>query len=476
VNYNFVMRKLIGRTSEIETLNESLDSNKSELITLYGRRRVGKTFLIREFYNKKIVFEVTGLFGGNLKDQLQNFSKELFKRTKKAVPSASSWLEMFTILENYLDTKKGIGKKVIFIDELPWIATAKSKFLMVFENFWNNYCTKRTDLIVVICGSAASYMIQKIIKNKGGLHNRISRKIRLLPFNLHETNLFLKSRGIKYTEYDTLQVYMAVGGVPHYLEKIQKGLSVSQNIDRLCFNKDGVLNQEFKNLYASLYNDSEKHMLIIRTLAETNKGLTRNDLINRSGIPSSGDFSLKLEELMESGFVSEYGYYKNKKQLTLYRLSDEYSRFYIKFIETNQNQGEGTWQKLSTSQSYKSWTGFTFETVCLKHISQIKKALRIDAIYSTNHSWFNENTQIDLLIDRADNIINLCEMKFHSAQFIIDKKSYLNLRNKIAELQTDTETRKNIYLTMITTFGIKKNEYSREIIQNELTMSCLFTD
>lgn len=469
------MSKLIGRIPETKILKEALNNSKSELITVYGRRRVGKTFLIREFYGKNIVFEVTGLFGGSMKDQLQNFSKEVFKRTKKTVPFITSWFEMFTVLENYLNTKKDTKKKVIFIDELPWIATARSKFLMAFENFWNNYCTKRDDLVVVICGSAASYMVQKIIKNKGGLHNRVSRKIRLLPFNLHETNLFLKSRGIKYTDYDTLQVYMAIGGVPHYLEKLQKGLSVSQNIDRLCFSKDGVLNEEFKQLYASLYDDSEKHMIIIRALAETNKGLTRKELVKNSGIPSGGDFSLKLEELIESGFVSEYAYYQNKKQLTLYRLSDEYSKFYIKFIEKNKNGGEGTWQTLSASQSYKSWSGFTFETVCLKHVKQIKKALKIDAIYSTNHSWFNENTQVDLLIDRADNIINLCEMKFYNAQFTIDKKHYLNLKDKVAELHIDTKTRKNIYLTMITTFGVKENEYSKELVQNNLTMSCLFT-
>lgn len=468
------MSKIIGRITETEILKEALNNNKSELIAVYGRRRVGKTFLIREYYSNNIVFEVTGLLGGNMKDQLQNFSKEVFYRTQKTVPITTSWFEMFTVLEKYLDTKKDKKKKVLFIDELPWIATARSKFLMAFENFWNNYCTKRDDLVIVICGSAASFMVQQIIKNKGGLHNRVSRKIRLLPFNLYETKLFLKSRGINYTDYDTLQVYMAIGGVPHYLEKLQKGLSVSQNIDRLCFSKDGILNEEFKQLYASLYDDSEKHMKIIRTLSTSNKGLPRKELIKSSGIASGGDFSIKLEELIESGFVSEYAYYQNKKQLTLYRLSDEYSKFYLKFIEKNKNGGEGTWMKLSIAQSYKTWSGFAFETVCLKHVNQIKKALKIEAIYSTNHSWFNENTQIDLLIDRADNIINLCEMKFYNAAVTIDKKMYLNLKNKIAELISEIETKKNVNLTMITTYGVKENEYSIELVQNNLSMDCLF--
>jgi hypothetical protein len=318
---------------------------------------------------------------------------------------------------------------------------------------------------MVICGSAASYMVQKIINNKGGLHNRISRKIRLLPFNLNETELFLNKNGINYTRYDIIQLYMAIGGVPHYLEKVNKGLSVPQNIDSLCFSKDGVLNDEFNQLYVSLFDDSERHIRIIKTLAGTNKGLTRNELIEKSGMPTGGDFSLKLEELMESGFVTEYRY-----------LSDEYSKFYLKFIEDNKNSGEGTWQRLGNTQSYKSWSGFMFETLCLKHVHQIKKSLRIDAIYSSNSSWFNENAQVDLLIDRDDNVMNLCEMKFYNAPYTIDKKYYLNLKNKVSELQKDTNTKKNVFITMVTTYGVNENEYSKELVQNNLDMDALFVE
>lgn len=471
------MSKIVGRIVEQVSLNEAMENANSELIALYGRRRIGKTFLIREYYKKNIVFEVAGLFGGNMNDQLANFNKELKKRTKKSdLDMPSSWLDAFTKLEEYIDSLKGTEKKVIFIDEFPWIATAKSKFLMAFENFWNTYCTKRTDLIVVICGSAASYMVQKIINNKGGLHNRISRKIRLLPFNLYETEQFLIKNGIKYTRYDIIQIYMVMGGVPHYLEKLNKGLSVPQNIDSICFSKDGILNNEFNQLYVSLFNDSERHMTIIKTLARANKGQTRNELIEKSGIPSGGDFTLKLEELMESGFVTEYPYYQNKKQLTLYRLSDEYSKFYLKFIENNKNGGEGTWQRLSITQSYISWSGFVFETLCLKHILQIKMSLRIDAIYSISSTWFNENAQVDLLIDRDDRVMNLCEMKFSNAPYTIDKKYYLNLKNKVSELQKETKTRKNIFITMVTTYGVKENEYSKELVQNNLDMNTLFIE
>lgn len=471
------MAKLTGRKPEIEKLKEALQNDKSELITIYGRRRIGKTFLIREFYKKELVLEVTGLFNGTMKDQLENFTKEISKRNKKnELEVPSNWLGAFTLLENYLNKLKSTKKKVVFIDEFPWIATAKSNFLMAFENFWNHYCTKRKDLIVVICGSAASYMIQRVINNKGGLHNRITRKIRLLPFNLHETELFLKSRGIMYTRYDVIQTYMAIGGVPHYLEKLQKGFSVAQNIDFLCFEKDGILNDEFNLLYKSLFDDSERHLQIIKKLADCTKGITRQELIRESGIPSGGDFTLKLEELIESGFVSEYSFFQNKKQLTLYRLSDEYSKFYLKFIQKNTGIGSGTWQRLHKSQSYVSWSGFSFETLCLKHVRQIKKALRIDAIYSTNNSWFNAEAQIDLLIDRDDNIMNLCEIKFYNAPFKIDRKYYLNIKNKIDALQRETGTRKNIYVVLLTTYGLTENEYSKELIQNTVEMNSLFLD
>lgn len=469
------MSKIIGRIEEKRILSDTLESQQSELVVIYGRRRIGKTFLIREFYKDNIVFEISGLFDGTLKEQLFNFNKEINTRTKGGKQTnQKNWLEAFSALEIYLNRLKNNKKKVVFIDEFPWIATPKSKFLMAFENFWNNYCTKRNDLIVVICGSAASYMVQKIINNKGGLHNRISRKIRLLPFNVNETSLFLESRKIKYTPYDIVQLYMAIGGIPHYLDKVKKGLSIAQNIDEMCFTKNGVLTNEFNQLFQSLFENSDMHLIIIKTLANSNQAITRNQLIEKSKIQSGGEFSLKLSELIESGFVTVYNYLKNKKQLSLYRLSDEYSKFYLKFIEQNKTSGPGTWIRLYKTQSYTSWSGFAFETLCLKHINQLKKSLRIDAIFSTHSSWFNENAQIDLLIDRDDNVINLCEIKFYSNQLTVDKQMYLNLKNKVSELQEFTKTRKNIYLTLITTFGVKQNEYSTEIIQNEIDLNFLF--
>jgi AAA+ ATPase superfamily predicted ATPase len=469
------MSGIIGRNTELKYLETAQNSAKSELVVVYGRRRVGKTFLIREFFKSDLIFELTGLFNGNLTDQLENFTKELLiKSNQKTIQTPKKWLDAFTLLEGYINSKRSKKKKVIFIDEFPWIATPKSNFLMAFENFWNHFVSKRDDLIVVVCGSAASYMSKNIIQNKGGLHNRITLKIRLLPFNLKETDLFLKSRGIKFTQYDVAQIYMAIGGVPHYLEKIQKGNSVAQTIDSLCFSKEGLLREEFNQLFSSLFDDSEKHIRIIKTLSKSNKGIPRKILVEKSGISSGGDFSLKLTELIESGFVSEYSFYKNKKQLTLFRLSDEYSMFYLKFIENNKNVGEGTWQRLAKSQSYISWSGFSFETLCLKHIQQIKRGLKIEGIYSTSSSWFNDNAQIDLIIDRDDNVINLCEIKFHSSSFVIDRKYYLNIKNKIAEFEHGLARNKNVFFTLVLASDFKENEYSRELIDSVLNLKIFF--
>lgn len=472
------MNKIIGREKEMAILESALNSKDSRLIAIYGRRRVGKTFLIREYYKNSIRFELTGISGGTYFDQLKNFIKLIRRASAKfkdeKIPK--DWLEAFEILENYLDGLKGKRKKVIFIDEFPWLATRKSKFLGAFENFWNTYATKRNDLVVVICGSAASYMINNIIKNKGGLHGRINHRINLKPFNLYETKLFLNSRKVEYSDYDLIQLYMMIGGVAHYLDKVDRGDGVSTNIDRLCFETGGELVDEFEDVYKSLFDNSDMHLKIVRVLAKTRKGITRKNLLERTKLQSNQKVSRIIEELIESGFVSKYQAYGKKLFDSLYRLSDEYSYFYLNFIENNKGQGKNTWKKLQQSKSFNIWSGFSFETLCLKHIDQIKKGLNIEVINSTNDSWFNENAQIDLLIDRDDGYINICELKFHNAPYKIDENYVKKLRTKMDEFRTSTKTKKSFFLTMITTYGVVSNKHSTEIMDKELTMECLFKE
>jgi len=467
---------IIGREKEVRILNDSLLSSKSELIAIHGRRRVGKTFLTREVFSHNVIFDVTGLHKGSQQDQLNNFFRNLIlhdKRfAKKNIPH--DWAEAFSMLETLIDRSRTSKKKVIFIDEFPWIATKRSKFLMWFENFWNSYCTKRKDLIVVICGSAASYMVKNIIHNKGGLHNRITHLIHLEPFNLYETELFLKSRKIMFGKYDILQLYMALGGIPHYLEKVKKGSSVSQNIDRLCFAKGGELVNEFQEALASLFTESDTHMLIIKVLAETKKGLSRMELLQKCNIMYNGYTSGVIDELIDSGFVTKYSPYEKKERGSLFRLTDEYCIFYLKFIRHNKGQGKGTWNKLTAKQTWKSWSGFAFESICLKHVQQIKSALGIAGVYSVNSSWQNKNSQIDLVIDRDDNRINLCEIKFCSSPFTISKEYFEKLKKKYNEFKNETKTRKGVFFTFITTYGITQNSWSLSITEDNINMNVLF--
>jgi AAA+ ATPase superfamily predicted ATPase len=468
--------KILGRHNEIKKLHQLQKNKKSELLLTYGRRRVGKTFLMRSYFHEDMVFDITGLHKGTTKDQLVNFHKQLNIRTKKfdTLKTPENWQQAFTRLEQYINSLKSKKKKVIFIDEFPWIATPRSKFLMWFENFWNSYCTKRDDLIVIICGSAAAYMVNNLLHNKGGLHNRISEVLRLEPFTLKETKEFLISKNIHLEHYDILQLYMAIGGVPHYLEKVNKGESVTQNINRLCFEKNGALSNEFKEVFSSLFENSKQHIEIVKTLANSSKGLSRMELLKACNLEQNGATSSILNELIESGFVQNYRAYKKKERDAIYRLTDEYCNFYLKFIEPYKNQGTGTWEKLASKQVVKIWSGYTFESICLKHIQPIKNALGIANVFTTHTNWHNEQVQIDLLIDRDDNRINLCELKFYQTEFTIDKNYLEELRRKVHVFKTNSKTRKGVYLTMISTFGVTENAASLAIVENNLTIDCLF--
>ena len=478
--------RLTGREKEQAVLKGLLQSPESEFVALYGRRRVGKTFLVETVYKKEMVFSITGLNRKVGKDlQLENFTNALnakLKATAQIPTVPKSWLKAFDILQKYLEGIRRGHKKVVFFDELPWLATGKSGFLPALENFWNSWASKRRDIILVVCGSAASWMISNVVKNKGGLHNRITKRIRLLPFSLYETESFLKSRKIQLERYDVLQLYMVMGGIPHYLKEVERGKSAAQVIDEVCFSKDGLLRDEFRNLYQGLFNKPERYIDVIRTLAQKPKGLTRNELINAAGLSSGGTTTKIFDALEESGFIIKYLPVGNNLKLALYKLSDPYSAFYLKFIANSRASGTGTWIKKSASASWKSWSGFAFERLCLAHIRQIKTALGISGIYTEESSWRKPGTasqtgaQIDLLIDRGDNVVNICEIKFSLAPFVISKKYAEELKAKLLAFKENTKTRKSLFLTMITTYGLAENKYSISLVQQHIEMDVLFKE
>ncbi len=474
--------EIIGRVQEKEIFKDLLQSNSSEFMAVYGRRRVGKTFLIRNYFEQQIVFDCSGLNRQTQATQLENFMnsiKEHFpKYKKKEVPI--TWLQAFNTLKDCISSIRSSKKKVIFLDELPWFETPKSGFKAALDNFWNNWCTKRNDIILIICGSAASWIIKHIINDRGGLHNRVTRQVYLVPFTLLETRLYLESRKVKLVNYDLLQLYMMLGGIPFYLKEIQAGKSISQNIDRLFFQARPVLKNEFDNLYASLFKNYSWHIAIVQALASKDRGMTRDELVTATGLQSGGGFTTVLNELSESGFISTHLPFKNIRKETIYRLGDEYTLFYFKFLF---NQKKSTdWMQKAGQQSFKIWCGHAFENFCLKHISQIKKALGITGIYTQEASWLAKGNkdqagaQVDLLIDRADNAINICEIKFYNAPFIINKAYADTLRKKVSVFLQQTKAGKNIFITMISTFGTINNAYKLSVVNNEVVMDDFFKD
>jgi len=472
--------EVAGRNVEITLLQSLLKKEAAEFVAVYGRRRVGKTYLIREVFQKQIVFECSGLHQKSLDQQLENFWLTLQETTNKVQASLppQTWLQAFTQLKVYLNTKKGKTKKVVFLDEIPWFETPRSGFLAALDNFWNQYCSKRKDIILVICGSAASWIIKKVLNSRGGLHNRITTHIQLMPFSLYEVKAFFEMKHIDLILKDIAQLYMCVGGIPFYLKEVKTAKSVPQILDELFFVAQASLQREFNNLYAALFKNNELHEQIVEVLSRKRKGLTRKEIIAQTKFKSGGGLSTLLKELIECGFVQQISPIDQKKEI--YRLVDEYSLFYFKFL-TNK-KAKNSWLQIAKKQSFKIWLGIAFENLCLKHILPIKKALGISGIITNAYTFFqkgdeqNSGAQIDLVLDRSDNCINLFELKFHNTVFEVSKEYTRQLQNKIEIFKRQTKTKKNIFLTFLTPYGVSENKYYLSLAANQLLIDDLFEE
>jgi AAA+ ATPase superfamily predicted ATPase len=471
----------IGRIKEKELLENALRSKKSELIAIIGRRRVGKTYLIRQVFGHLLNFEMTGMQHTAMPLQLTNFTKKLTEYSTPELPieTPANWLGAFNLLQIHLSRKRTNQKKVIFFDEIPWIANTRSGFLEALGHFWNDWAVYN-NVVIIICGSAASWMIRQVVHHKGSLHNRITLLIHLQPFTLMETALFLQANKVMLSQYQIVQLYMVTGGIPQYLKDIDKSQSVAQNVDRLCFAPHGLLKDEFDKLYTSLYDKPDYHITVIRALSTKWMGLTRSRLLEITGMADGGSFTRTLAELEQSDFIISTPPFNKKKKDTLYRLVDNYSLFYLKFIEGKRKGGEGSFINLERMQAWKTWCGYAFENICFAHLPQIKAALGIAAVYTEESSYLlkvdteHKGIQVDMLIDRADGIINICEMKFYDAPFIITSKYAEELREKRNIIKQVADTKKSIFLTMITCFGLRENSHATELVQSQVTIDKLF--
>ncbi len=474
-------KNLIGRENEVAILKELLVSDEAEFVSVIGRRRVGKTFLVETVYADHIAFQVTAIQNAGFEEQVENFARILNIKSQSRLPIQipKTWLEAFHFLILHLEETAPSGKKVVFFDELPWFDTHRSGFLNAFGFFWNSWAVKN-NVVVVICGSAASWMIQKVVHNKGGLYNRLTKRIYLRPFSLHETELYIQLKNLNLNRYQITQLYMTLGGIPHYLKEIKRGESVAQSIDRICFDSNGILYDEFGQLYPSLFDNADNHIAIIRALATKSMGMTRLEIINATKLTNGGGLTTTLEELSQSGFITEYQPFERVKRETIYRLTDEYSLFYLKFIEPMKTEGAGTWQSFEKTPAYNTWSGYAFESICMKHIPEIKKALGISGVFTTTSSFYSKGKdgmagcQIDLLIDRNDNIINICEIKWANKEYTLTKSYATELRIKSALFEHYTGTKKKPYITFISTYGLMPNEQNSSIIDKEVTLEALF--
>lgn len=467
-------------------LDETLRSTQPELVVVYGRRRVGKTFLIREAYAKAISFELVGIHGADLSMQLRAFAAAIGAATNAPAPTRPprDWHEAFAQLASMLTSrlKRRSHKQVVFFDEVPWLASRRSGFMSAFEHFWNSWGTREPRLVVVLCGSAASWMLRKIVRERGGLHNRVTRRVRVEPFSLADAEELLISQGVNLGRYQTSELYMALGGIPHYLAQVRPGQSAAQNIDRLCFAHDGLLRTEFTNLYGSLFDQAERHEAVVRALAAKRRGLTRNDLLEAASLGSGGAATKVLDELEESGFLLQMPRFGRVKRDAVYWLADEYSLFYMTWIEHYRGRSDGVWMRKQGTPAWRAWSGIAFEAICLKHIPAIKGALGIGGVETTEGAWeqrpdetIRDGAQIDLVIDRADRSMNLCEMKFSESEFIVDKAYARALKHKRDAFRAVTGTTKALFITLVTTYGMRDNEHARGLVTQSVTMDSLFT-
>jgi AAA+ ATPase superfamily predicted ATPase len=470
--------KIIGRKTEQSLLKEYANSNEPEFVAVYGRRRVGKTYLVNESFGNNFNFSVTGLARGKKVDQLKNFNAALTKYGAKFEVTPDNWFDAFEALIAYLEKTIKKGKKcTVFIDELPWFDTKKSGFITALEHFWNGWAASKPEILLIVCGSATSWMMNNLIRNKGGLHDRVTRRMRLQPFTLTETSEYLKYKGIVIEQIDIATAYMVFGGIPFYLNQFRPELSTAQNIDALCFTKDAFMYDEFATLFDSLFKNSAKHVQILEALSTKKKGMTRSEIIDAANLQTGGGITAILDELEQCGFIEKYNDYSGLSGRYVYQLMDFFTLFYLKFMKHNKKLGSGYWINTIGSGAYHAWAGQTFEKLCLVHVEAIKQKLGISGILAVPFAWQGTNgvkgAQIDLLIDRADNIINICECKFVKNQFEIDKSYSENLRNKTAAFARVSKTKKALHLTMITTYGVKQNKYAG-MVQSQVLLEDLF--
>jgi AAA+ ATPase superfamily predicted ATPase len=468
--------EIVGRREEQRQLKEYYKARMPHFLVVYGRRRVGKTFLVRETFRGKFCFYFTAYANLEKSRQLFRFNVSLREHGEKDYPVAADWFEAFDQLRDVIEHSRIKEKKVVFLDEMPWMDTRKSGFLTALEGFWNGWASGREDILLIVCGSATSWITKKLFRNRGGLHNRVTRRMYVEPFSLRECDDFFRSKGISYNKTQILDIYMIFGGIPYYLDLIDGTLSVPGNIDVLCFRENGVLTDEYQALYGSLFNHPERYTHIVETLAKKAKGLTRYEIVKAANVTDGGGLTTILSELEQCGFIRKYNEYRKKNKDAVFQLIDPFTLFFLKHMQ-GEAADENHWSGNLQSGSRNAWKGYAFEMVCLWHIAQIKRKLGIAGVSTSVYTWRSKHSepqaQIDLVIDRRDGVTNLCEIKYVNEAFVISEKYSNVLRIRSAAFQEETHTPNALHTTFISAYGLSDRGYRADVI-SEISLDDLF--
>lgn len=465
--------QIIGRKKEIAELTRLKESNQAEFVALYGRRRVGKTWLVRSYFQDQFTFYATGIARGNRKEQLRNFYKSICEYSKKTPEPPKDWYETFDLLKMVIKQSRQ-RRKVVFLDELPWMDTQKSEFLKAIDLFWNSWGCMQQNLLFIVCGSAASWMVKNIIRDKGGLHNRLTCHLHLNPFTLAETKTYLHSQGIRWSEEMIAECYMIMGGIPYYLHLLDRSMGLAQNVDRLFFSQNALLKDEFDTLYKSLFKKSEEYVKIISTLSKRRGGYTREEIVQATGLANGGGLTRRLDELEQCNFIRRYNPLKGRAPI--YQLIDFYSFFYFHFLNGTRNYDRDAWMHLQTSPRHNTWLGLSFERLCFAHIYEIQKALGITGVATKTYALLTDSAQMDMVIERADKVTSLCEMKYTTKPYAMTKQEADKLRHREEELKECLPTHKQVLISLISNRQPRKNEYYNSLISKYITIDYLFDE
>jgi hypothetical protein len=407
----------VGRKNELRMLNDAYRSGKDELVVLYGRRRIGKSSLVKRFAEKKkAYYEFEALEGETTPGQINHFLQQLKKQIDDPILDSvrfANWEQVFTYLTEKVINRKSKVKKILFLDELPWMAAGRIRLVSLLKYYWDNHW-KSKHVMLILCGSVASFMVKKVL-HSNALYGRTTIEILLKGFSPEEAARLLSK---KRSREETLNYQLVFGGVPKYLEQINTSQSFNKNMNTLCFSPHGIMLKEVERIFYSQFREPRTYLKIINLLK--NGIFSLSEISSKTKIPSGGGLKQYLKNLERAEMIRSYipfdrsGNSKFKK----YTLADEFLVFFFKYMGPNlrvikESSSRRLFETL-TQNSFDSWLGFAFERFCLKHAGLLALVMDFADDILLASPYFKKNDerfQIDLLYQRADRVITVCEIK-----------------------------------------------------------------